>query len=63
MATIKAGEALVKSRAKLRTDKKFGLMIEKKAMSAINTRSGAHFSKFSRVRNLVNGVSPQAGTC
>ena len=55
IATINAGEAFVKRRAKLRTDRKFGLIIEKNAMSAISTNSGAHFSRFSRVRNLFNG--------
>ncbi|WP_220790157.1 hypothetical protein [Gluconacetobacter tumulisoli] len=50
-ATIRAGEAEMAIRAKLRNDRKFGLTAVKNSASPISTRRGIHFLKFSMARN------------
>ncbi|NQV82121.1 MAG: hypothetical protein HQ495_16305 [Alphaproteobacteria bacterium] len=56
-ATISAGDAATKIRAKLRIDRNLGSINAKMAQRTISTRSGAHFTKVSRpMENLAVAV-------
>lgn len=48
VATMSAGDAAIRIRAKFRVEKNRGSITAKKPQSAIRTRSGAHFTRVSR---------------